>query len=176
MTTDRTIDAEDIERGKRFKALREHLDLTQEAVAEAAGVPRVRVNKLEKGGDKFTAHDFQIALAKATGVGHGKLVEYMTGSVSMTELLTGTGTTTTIVSRYPWVEETIRHLRARNEDPAAIEQLEQMTAARHGDYVEADMPEMWKEAQGRAKKLDAVFGTQVETMRRPPPSPPRKKR
>lgn len=74
---------EDQARAERFVALRARRWPTQGAFVKASGLDRIRVSRLESGQDRFTAPEFQDAVAQAVGLKTTTLVGYMRGQVDL---------------------------------------------------------------------------------------------
>jgi transcriptional regulator with XRE-family HTH domain len=72
---------------ERVLALRRQLGLTQEKLAERAGLSRSEVVKLEGGGNKARSARIREALAMACDVTIDRMSAYLSGSVPLHELL-----------------------------------------------------------------------------------------
>lgn len=71
----------DLERD-RLRALRLARGLTQEQVATAAGLDRVRIVRIENGWEKASKYETRVALARGLGVDLAVLDAVLTGAVT----------------------------------------------------------------------------------------------
>jgi transcriptional regulator with XRE-family HTH domain len=91
---------------KRAVALRERLGLTQEQIAEAAGMAQGHYAKIESGKNKASTAGVRQGLARAVGVGLEAIGAYLDGDLSLDALLAarGSGTIATTARTTPTVE------------------------------------------------------------------------
>ena len=71
----------------RARELRVALSLSQEAFAERAGIDRGEVSKVERGENKVTSARMRDAFARAAGVTPDRLGDYLSGRLSLADLL-----------------------------------------------------------------------------------------
>lgn len=72
--------------GERLRALRKHLGLTQEQLAEAAELDRVVIVQIENGRNQASSYAVRKALAKATHTNIERLSEYLDGEINLEHL------------------------------------------------------------------------------------------
>lgn len=80
---------------KRAVALRERLGLTQEQIAEAAGMAQGHYAKIESGKNKASTAGVRQGLARAVGVSLEAISAYFDGDLTLDALLAGRGSSTT---------------------------------------------------------------------------------
>lgn len=79
-------DAEKKLRGQRVRELRLALGFgTQESLAEAAGIERTYVNRVENGGNALTSAELQRSFADAMGLQVEALAQYLDGKLPLDE-------------------------------------------------------------------------------------------
>lgn len=112
-------DYDDVQRGLAMRQLRVALGFkTQDSLAQAAGIERVQINKIETGWDKLTSPEKNGKLAEALGISVGELVDYCAGKLTVEEIVTRRASGVApqrwveMPDRYPHLGEAIRELQS----------------------------------------------------------------
>jgi transcriptional regulator with XRE-family HTH domain len=174
LCTDPDMDGEDRYRiGKRVRALREALKLTQERVAENAGGNWTRpyVAKIERGDNQVSTVEARRALARGLQIDEAQLGDYLDGKVELDAVVDpGTGTKRVYdvpkdlsgeaFGRHPdwqYAKDEALRLYGRTIDPEILAKVERAGLGEPLEFITAEM----------VKRIhDTIEAAEIEKRRR----------